>query len=63
MGDLRLPTGVFFALIGVVLLAYAVIVPAARAPLDANVNVNLWSGLSLVVFGGCLLWLSRRTRS
>lgn len=62
MGDLRLPTGVFFALIGVVLLAYAVIVPA-RAPLDADVNVNLWSGLSLVVFGGCLLWLSRRTRS
>jgi hypothetical protein len=63
MGDLRVPTGLLFALLGVVLLAYAAINPGARAPLDANINVNLWSGISLLLFGGCLLWLSRRTRS
>lgn len=52
-----------FALLGLVLLAYAAISPGARAPLDADINVNLWSGISLLLFGGCLLWLSRRTKS
>ncbi|HEX4230178.1 MAG TPA: hypothetical protein VHZ07_16000 [Bryobacteraceae bacterium] len=63
MSDLRVPTGILFALLGVVLLAYTAISPGARAPLDANINVNLWSGIALLLFGGCLLWLSRRTRS
>ncbi len=63
MNDLRRPTGFLFALLGVILLAYALIRPATRAPMDANVNVNLWCGLALLVFGGCLLWLSYRTRS
>jgi drug/metabolite transporter (DMT)-like permease len=63
MNDLRRPTGFLFALLGVILLAYALANPAARAPMDANINVNLWCGLALLVFGGCLLWLSYRTRS
>jgi drug/metabolite transporter (DMT)-like permease len=63
MNDLRRPTGYLFALLGLILLAYAVINPGARAALDANVNVNLWCGLTLLVFGGCLLWLSYRAKS
>jgi hypothetical protein len=63
MNDLRRPTGYLFSLLGLILLAYAVINPGARAALDANVNVNLWCGLTLLVFGGCLLWLSYRAKS
>jgi drug/metabolite transporter (DMT)-like permease len=63
MNDLRRPTGYLFSLLGLILLAYAVINPEARAALDANVNVNLWCGLTLLVFGGCLLWLSYRAKS
>jgi hypothetical protein len=63
MNDLRRPIGFLFSLLGVILLLYAMINPAARAPLDANVNVNLWCGLTLLVFGGCLLWLSYRAKS
>ncbi len=63
MNDLRRPIGFLFSLLGVILLVYAAINPAARAPLDANVNVNLWCGLTLLVFGGCLLWLSYRAKS
>lgn len=59
MGDLRIPTGFFFALIGAILLIYSVIQPNARAQLS-DVNVNLWSGLTMFVFGGVLLWLGRR---
>lgn len=63
MGDLRVPTGLLFALLGLVLLAYTAVNPGARAALDPEINVNLWCGISLLVFGGCLLWLSRRTKS
>ena len=37
--------------------------PEARAPLDPATNVNLWAGLTILVFGGCLLWLSTRAKS
>jgi len=63
MDDLRRPTGLLFSLLGLILVAYGVLNPDVRAPLDQGVNVNLWCGLSLLVFGGCLLWLSFRTKS
>ncbi len=58
MDDLRRPIGFLFALLGLILLLYGLISPDVRAPLDADINVNLWCGLILVAFGGCLLWLS-----
>ncbi len=63
MNDLRRPTGALFALLGLILVTYGLINPTVRAPLDADLNVNLWCGLTLLVFGGCLLWLSFRTKS
>lgn len=63
MDDLRRPTGFLFALLGLILLSYGLIRPAVRAPLDAEINVNVWCGLILLIFGGCLLWLSFRARS
>jgi uncharacterized membrane protein HdeD (DUF308 family) len=63
MDDLRRPTGFLFSLLGLILLIYSLVEPAASAPLDPDINVNLWCGLTLLVFGGCLLWLSFRTRS
>jgi hypothetical protein len=62
MDDLRVPTGFLFSLLGIILLAYTAVSPA-RAPMDANINVNLWCGLMLLIFGGILLWLSRRAKS
>lgn len=62
MNDLRRPIGVLFSLLGLILLSYALIEPAARAPLDPAVNVNLWCGLTLLVFGGTMLWLSFRAK-
>lgn len=59
MNDLRRPTGLLFSILGIVLLIYSAINPAARAHLT-EANVNLWCGLVLLGFGGTLLWLSRR---
>jgi len=65
MLDLRVPTGSFFTLVGIILLLMALIDPSARAALT-DANVNLYCGLSMVVFGGFLLllaWRAARTHS
>jgi hypothetical protein len=53
--DLRLPTGAFFFLLGAILL----LTPGRPAPLT-DVNVNLYAGAAMAVFGGTLLWLAKR---
>ena len=60
MGDLRIPIGLFFSLVGVILLAVGVINPDARAALT-QLNVNLYCGASMLLFGGVMLWLARRS--
>jgi hypothetical protein len=59
MRDLRIPIGSFFTLVGVI-LAVTGVVTGNRAPLE-TVNVNLYCGFSMLVFGGIMLWLSRRS--
>jgi hypothetical protein len=59
MLDLRLPSGWFFVLLGVIVLGYGVVVPDARAALTET-NVDLYCGVSMVVFGAFLLVLAYR---
>jgi hypothetical protein len=40
-------------------MVISAVMPEYRAPLT-SANVNLYSGLSMGVFGGILLWLARR---
>jgi hypothetical protein len=63
MDDLRRPIGILFGTLGLIIALYGLLNPQVRAPLDPPINVNFWCGLTLVVFGGCLLWLSYRRRS
>jgi hypothetical protein len=58
MRDLRIPIGLFFALAGVI-LAVTGVVTENRAPLE-TANVNLYCGVSILIFGGVMLWLARR---
>jgi hypothetical protein len=62
MLDLRIPTGWFFALAGLILLALGVTSPETRAAL-ADVNVNLYCGIFMVAFGGMMLLLAYRAPS
>jgi hypothetical protein len=59
MWDLRLPAGLFFFGLGLILCALGVFVPSLRAPLT-DVNVNLYSGLAMLVFGAVMLVLAKR---
>ena len=60
--DLRTPSGLFFALLGGILIAVAVLSPGERAPLT-EANVNLYTGMFMLVFGGFLLFLARRSKA
>jgi len=59
MLDLRVPSGWFFVILGAIVLAVGLVQPDLRAPLT-EVNINLYSGLSMLVFGGFLLLMARR---
>ena len=60
MLDLRLPSGLFFAITGILLMVTGVADPA-RAPLT-TANVNLYAGAAMTAFGVILLLLAYRSR-
>ena len=59
MLDLRVPSGWFFTVLGLILLGMGVFAPDTRAALT-DANVNLYSGLSMLVFGLIMLLLAWR---
>lgn len=61
MLDLRVPSGIFFALTGAILIVHSMIFPGLRAPMT-DANVNLYSGVVMLGFGALLLALAARSR-
>jgi hypothetical protein len=61
MLDLRIPSGLFFAITGLILIALGVFDPESRAPLTP-LNINLYEGVVMLAFGAFLLLLSLRAR-
>ena len=59
MLDLRIPSGLFFAIVGLILCGFGLFSGARGALTD--VNVNLYSGLVMLSFGALLLVLARRS--
>jgi hypothetical protein len=58
--DIRFPLGLMFSLMGIILAIYGV-ASADRAHAAGEViNLNLWWGLVLLVFGGIMLFLGSR---
>ena len=58
--DLRLPIGLMFSIIGVLLAVFGFASDPTIYQRSLGINVNLWWGLVLVVFGLVMLWLVRR---
>jgi len=59
--DIRLPMGLMFTLTGLIMFVYAFLSDPAIYEQSLGVNMNLWWGLALLVFGGVMLMLSYRT--
>ena len=59
MLDLRVPSGWFFLLMGVILLGMGVFAPGTRADLT-DTNVNLYCGAGMAAFGAIMLLMAWR---
>ena len=60
--DLRLPIGLMFSVFGVLLTVFGLVSDRAIYQRSLGINVNLWWGLVLVVFGVVMLGLAMRGR-
>jgi hypothetical protein len=57
--DLRLPLGLFFLLVGILLAGYGLVSDRAIYAASLGHNVNLWWGIVMMVFGGAMYLGSR----
>jgi hypothetical protein len=60
--DLRLPIGMMFSIIGSLLAVFGLLSDSAIYTRSLGINVNLWWGLVLLVFGMLMLGLALRAR-
>jgi multisubunit Na+/H+ antiporter MnhG subunit len=58
--DIRLPIGAMFTLFGSLLVVYGLVSDKAIYQRSLGMNVNLWWGIVLFVFGVVMLALGRR---
>ena len=58
--DIRLPIGRMFFIFGVLLAAYGLFSDDAIYTRSLGVNVNLWWGAVLLVFGALMVYFGRR---
>jgi len=58
--DIRTPIGLMFATLGIVLVLTGLLVDSSVYQHSLGINVNLWWGLVLLVFGGLMFIFGRR---
>ena len=58
--DLRLPIGLMFSLFGAILVVYGLVSNPAIYARSLGINVNLWWGFVLLLFGLVMLGLAWR---
>ena len=60
--DIRLPIGIMFSTFGLLLAAYGAATRGSDiyARHSLGINVNLWWGMAMLVFGLAMLLLARR---
>jgi len=60
--DVRLPIGLMFSIFGLMLVLFGVVADPAIYQRSLGVNLNLWWGLVLFLFGAAMLWMAWRGR-
>lgn len=62
--DLRIPLGLLFSLLGLLLVGYGLLGDPSVYQASLGINVNVWAGLGMLVFGAAMLagaWFGRQT--
>lgn len=60
--DLRIPVGLMFTVFGLILVAVGLLGNPALIEKSLGVNMNLWWGLTQLVFGGSMLFFGLRRK-
>lgn len=60
--DIRTPIGLMFTILGLLLTGYGLVSDPSVYARSLGINVNLWWGLVLLLFGGIMLALGTRRR-
>jgi hypothetical protein len=58
--DIRLPIGLMFTLLGGLLVLFGLIADKSTLQDSLGINVNLWWGLVMLIFGVAMFLLGRR---
>jgi hypothetical protein len=53
--DLRIPIGLMFSVIGIILAIYGLFSERAIYERSLNTNINLWWGVAIFIFGAVML--------
>jgi hypothetical protein len=61
--DLRYPIGLLFMIFGVLLVLYGLFSGSAAYSRSLGIDVNLWWGLIMLVFGGLMFFAAYRKSS
>jgi hypothetical protein len=56
--DIRLPIGLMFSLFGLLLVGVGVMPDAENYKQSLGININLWWGVVMALFGGVMLYLA-----
>jgi len=62
--DIKLPIGLLFTLFGITLTLYGLFTgnDASLYAKSLDINVNLWTGLVMLIFGLLMLMMSRKSK-
>lgn len=60
--DIRIPIGLMFTIFGLLIGGYGALSRGSEIyeRHSLGININLWWGLVMLLFGGVMLWLGRR---
>ena len=58
--DIRLPIGLMFTILGLLLVVFGIVGDKSIYERALGINVNLWWGIVMLVFGLAMLWFGRR---
>jgi hypothetical protein len=62
--DIRIPIGLMFSIIGLIITIFGLFTNSDTAMYakSLSININLWMGLLMLVFGGVMLFLARKSK-
>ncbi len=61
--DLRFPIGILFSVLGLILLGYGLLTNGTDMyARSLGININLWWGILLTVFGGLMLFFALKAK-